>query len=186
MFALVKNESVTNPVTQETSDVQVIKIFAPYTIWEDKHGTQYSPDSLIALTADQKQDLGIYDVAYGTRADDRFYTITENQMTFDQVEKIVKVTYSATAKDMQDGGESKGLKSEWIAQINQTANSLLAQSDWMLVRKIERNVDVPANMVTYRAAVITEANRLTTAITAATTVTQLITAINSISWPTVE
>ena len=87
---------------------------------------------------------------------------------------------------MQDGGESKGLKSEWIAQINQTANSLLAQSDWMLVRKIERSVDVPADMVTYRAAVITEANRLTTAITAATTVTQLITAINSISWPTVE
>ena len=56
----------------------------------------------------------------------------------------------------------------------------------MLVRKIERSVDVPADMVTYRAAVITEANRLTTAITAATTVTQLITAINSISWPTVE
>lgn len=186
MFALVKNETVTNPQTQETSDVQVIKIFAPYTIWEDKHGTQYSPDSLIALTADQKQDLGIYDVAYGTRADDRFYTITENAPSFDQVEKIVKVTYSATAKDMQDGGESKGLKSEWIAQINQTANSLLAQSDWMLVRKIERSVDVPADMVTYRAAVITEANRLTTAITAATTVTQLITAINSISWPTVE
>lgn len=186
MFALVKNETLTNPVTQETSDVQVIKIFAPYTIWEDKHGTQYSPDSLISLTADQKQDLGIYDVAYGNRADDRFYTITENAPTFDQAEKIVKVTYSAAAKAIGDVGESKGLKSQWIAQINQTANSMLAQSDWMLVRKIERNVDVPADMVTYRAAVITEANRLTTAITAATTITQFIAAINSISWPTVE
>jgi hypothetical protein len=78
------------------------------------------------------------------------------------------------------------LKSQWIAQTNQTANSYLVQSDWMLVRKIERSVDVPAKIVTYRAAVITEANRLTTAITAATNVTQLITAINSTSWPTVE
>ena len=186
MFALVKNETVTNPQTQETSDVQVIKIFAPYTIWEDKHGTQYSPDYLFTLTASQKQDLGIYDVAYGNRQDDRFYVITENQTTFDQAEKIVKVTYSATAKAIEDVGESKGLKSQWIAQTNQTANSLLLQSDWMLVRKIERSVDVPANMVTYRAAVITEANRLTTAITAATTITQLIAAVNSTSWPTVE
>ena len=186
MFALVKNETVTNPVTQETSDVQIIKLFSPYTVWEDKHGTKYSPDSLLTLTADQKQDLGIYDVAYGNRNDDRFYTITENQMTFDQDEKIVKVTYSAAAKAIGDIGESKGLKSQWIDQTNQTANSLLAQSDWMLVRKIERSVDVPANMVTYRAAVIAEANRLTTAITAATTITQLITAIDSTSWPTVE
>ena len=186
MFALVKNETVTNPVTQVTSDMQVIKLFSPYTIWEDKHGTQYGPESLFALTADQKQDLGIYDVAYGNRQDDRFYVITENQKTFDQDEKIVKVTYSAAAKDMEDVGESKGLKSQWIAQTNQTANSLLVQSDWMLVRKIERSVDVPAKIVTYRAAVITEANRLTTAIAAATNVTQLITAINSTSWPTVE
>jgi len=186
MFALVKNETVTNPVTQETSDVQVIKILSPYTIWEDKHGTQYSPDSLLTLTVDQKQDLGIYDVAYGNRQDDRFYVITENQTTFDQDEKIVKVTYSATAKAIGDVGESKGLKSQWIDQTNQTANSLLAQSDWMLVRKIERSVDVPANMVTYRAAVIAEANRLTTAIAAATNITQLIIAIDSTSWPTVE
>jgi len=186
MFALVKNETVTNPVTQVTSDMQVIKLFSPYTIWEDKHGTQYGPDSLFALTAEQKQDLGIYDVAYGNRQDDRFYVITENQKTFDQTEKIVKVTYSATAKDMEDVGESKGLKSQWIAQTNQTANSLLVQSDWMLVRKIERSVDVPAKIVTYRAAVITEANRLTTAIAAATNVTQLIIAIDSTSWPTVE
>ena len=186
MFALVKNETVTNPVTQVTSDVQVIKLFSPYTIWEDKHGTQYGPDSLFALTASQKQDLGIYDVAYGNRQDDRFYTITENAPAFDQAEKIVKVTYSATAKEMNDVGESKGLKSQWIAQTNQTANSYLAQSDWMLVRKIERSVDVPAKIVTYRAAVIAEANRLTTAITAATTITQLIAAIDSTSWPTAE
>jgi hypothetical protein len=186
MFALVKNEIVTNPTTQETSEIEVIKLFAPYTIWEDKNGTQYSPDSLFSLNASQKQDLGIYDVAYGTRLNDRFYTITENAPTFDQAEKIVKVTYTSTAKDLNDDGDVKGLKSQWIAQIKQTANRLLSDSDWMLVRKIERNVDIPAATVTYRAAVVAEATRLETAITATRTINTFITAVESVNWPTAE
>ena len=78
MFALVKNETVTNPQTGATSVVEVIKIFAPYTLFEDKNGTQWSPDTLIRWTADQKQDAGIYDVAYQSRPDERFYNIVEN------------------------------------------------------------------------------------------------------------
>ena len=191
MFALVKNETVTNPFTQETSEVEVIKLFSPYTIWEDKNGTQYSPDRLLSLTSVEKQDLGIYDVAYATRGDDRFYSIVENAPTFDSAEKIVKVTFTSTAKDLEDGEEvngiaPQGLKSQWIGQIKQTANSLLSQTDWMLVRKIERDVAIPAATVAYRAAIVAEANRLETAITAATNITTFITAVNSQNWPTAE
>ena len=191
MFALVKNETVTNPFTQETSEVEVIKLFAPYTIWEDKNGTQYSPDRILSLTSVEKQDLGIYDVAYATRGDDRFYSIVENAPTFDQSEKVVKITFTSTAKDLEDGEEvngiaPQGLKSQWIAQIKQSANSLLSQTDWMLVRKIERDVAIPAATVAYRAAIVAEANRLETAITAATNITTFITAVNSQNWPTAE
>jgi hypothetical protein len=191
MFALVKNQTVTNLVTQETSEVEVIKLFAPYTIWEDKDGTQYSPDSLFSLPADQKQDLGIYDVAYAARPDDRFYSVVENSPEFDATEKIVKITYTSTAKELEDGEEvdgraPAGLKTQWINQAKGNANSLLSQTDWMLVRKIERDIDVPAATVTYRAAVIAEANRLETAITAATTVEELIAAVESVSIPSVE
>jgi len=169
MFALVKNDNS-------------IKLFAPYTIWEDKNGTQHSPDSLLTLTASQKQDLGIYDVAYGSRLDDRFYTITENAPTFDQALKVVKVTYTSVAKDL----ENSELKKEWIANVKQMANNTLAQTDWMLVRKIERSVNVPAKTVTYRAAVIAEATRLTAGITAATEITELISLVTSMSWPSAE
>ena len=186
MFALVKNETVTNPQTGESSVVDVIKLFAPYTLFEDKNGTQHSPDTLINWTADQKQDHGIYDVAYGTRKDDRFYTIVENPAQFDQSQKIVKVSYTSTAKSLDDSEENKGLKSQWIANFKDNANKFLAASDWMLVRKLERNVDIPAATTTYRAAVVAESNRLETAISAATTVEQLITAVESASWPTVE
>jgi hypothetical protein len=190
MFALVKNQTITDPITQETSEIEVIKLFAPYTIWEDKTGTQYGAESLLSLTVDQKQDLGIYDVAYGTSQDDRFYTITQNVPEFDSEEKIVKVTYTSTPKTLNDSGEGAekvlGLKSQYIAQFKDTANKMLAQTDWMLVRKIERDVAIPAATATYRAAIITEANRLETAITAATTITAFITAVNSQNWPTAE
>lgn len=186
MFALVKlNETGVDRDGNETT-YDTISIFAPHTLWQDKNGTQHSPDTLLSMTADQKQDAGIYDVAYAARPDDRFYTITENAPEFDSVEKIVKVTYTATPKELEDVGEVKGLKSNWIGQFNATSNSLLSQTDWMLVRKIERNVDVPEATAAFRAAVIAEANRLETAISAASTVEDLITAVESASWPTAE
>ena len=187
MFALVKNETVINPQTQESSEVEVIKLFAPYTIWEDKNGTQHSPDTLLTLTSDQKQDLGIYDVAYATRGDDRFYSITENTPEFDSEEKIVKITYTSTGKPLDDSGEGDtkvfGLKSNHITQVKATSNRMLSETDWMLVRKIERDIDVPAATTTYRAAVVTEASRLEAAITSSTTVEELITAVESANWP---
>jgi hypothetical protein len=180
MFALVKNESVTNQQTQETSEVQVIKLFSPYTIWEDKNGTQYSPDYLLGLTPSQKQDLGIYDVAYAARPNDRFYIVAENAPTFDQNEKIVKITYTSTAKDLEDsepdagGLMTLGLKSQYITQLKAEANAGLAETDWMLVRKIERDIDVPAEVTAARQATITAVNSKVAAITAVTTVEELI------------
>ena len=186
MFALVKLNVTVTDIEGNESQQDIIKLFAPYTVWEDKNGTQHSPDTLLSLSSEQKQDLGIYDVAYAARPDDSFYTVVENAPEFDSVQKVVKITYTSTGKDLEDDGDVKGLKSNWINTFKGVSNSLLSNSDWMLVRKIERNVDVPSATATYRAAVITEANRLETAISAATTVEQLIAAVESASWPTAE
>jgi hypothetical protein len=78
---------------------------------------------------------------------------------------------------------TKGLKSQWIAQTKATAGSLLAQSDWMVIRKAERAVDVPAETQTYRAAIITEADRLEAAIAACADVEALIAVVGSQNWP---
>ena len=190
MFALVKNQTVIDPQTQESSEVEVIKVFNPYSVWQDKNGTQYGPDRLLELTSDEKQDLGIYDVAYGTRQDDRFYIVTENAPEFDAQEKVVKITFTSVAKDLNDSGTEDfpilGLKSQYINQFKGVANSLLSATDWTLVRKIERNIDVPASIATYRAAVVAEANRLETAIAAATTVEELIAAVDSALFPSAQ
>jgi hypothetical protein len=77
---------------------------------------------------------------------------------------------------------TKGLKSNFIAQVKQTAGSLLANTDWYVIRKAERNVDIPAKVVTKRAAIVTEADRLETAITNAANVEALIEVLNAQNW----
>ena len=76
---------------------------------------------------------------------------------------------------------TKGLKSTETAAVKTTANSLLSATDWMIIRKVERNVDVPADVTTYRAAVITECTRLVAAIAATTSVDEL--AAIQANWP---
>jgi hypothetical protein len=44
----------------------------------------------------------------------------------------------------------------------------------MVIRKAERNVDIPSAVATYRASVVAKATELETAISAVTTVEQLI------------
>jgi hypothetical protein len=78
---------------------------------------------------------------------------------------------------------TKGLKSQWISQTKQTAGSLLAASDWMVIRKAERNVDIPAETQTYRAGVVTECDRLEGAITGAASIEALIAVVNAQNWP---
>jgi len=77
---------------------------------------------------------------------------------------------------------TKGLKSQYIAQAKATAGSLLAQTDWMVIRKAERNVDIDATTVAKRAAIVAECDRLEAAIAGASSVEALITVVNGQNW----
>ena len=57
-----------------------------------------------------------------------------------------------------------GLKSIWVAKTKQTANSLLASSDWYVTRKSESDVAIPSTISTYRTAVRTASGTIETAI----------------------
>ena len=68
---------------------------------------------------------------------------------------------------------TKGLKSNHIAQVKQNTNLTLAQTDWYVIRKAERNIDIPADVATYRAAIVAWATATEASITAVTTVEEL-------------
>ena len=127
------------------------------------------------------------------RPDDRYYWVTANP----------DGSYTATPKELEDREEvdqdgnpmyvkvlgevdgkpamvdsterlvTKGLKSDHIAQVKYNTNMTLAQTDWYVIRKAERNVDIPADVATYRAAVIAWATATEASITAVTTVEEL-------------
>ena len=137
----------------------------------DANGTQYPSGWLNQATEAQKLAIGITWVADAVRADDRFYWNGD----INNPKALEDVTED-------NGSITKGLKSNFIAQVKDTAGKLLAQTDWYVVRKLERNVDIPADVVTKRAVIVTEANRLETAITNAATVEALIEVLNAQNW----
>ena len=136
---------------------------------------------------------------YTTRPDDRFYWVTENEdntfsaipMQLDDREEVdsngnpmYEKVWDEATRSMVDTAKrmvSRGLKSNHIARVKQTTNSILSQTDWMVIRKVERNVDIPANVVAYRAAVLIEASRVEAAIAAVTNVDEL--AAIQTNWP---
>jgi hypothetical protein len=143
----------------------------------EHNGIQYPANWLNHASLAEKEAIGIEEVTQQTRPNDEYYWVTDNN----------DGSFTSTAKALNDVTEnditSKGLKSTKVAQIKSTANSLLSSTDWMVIRKAERDVAIPSATVTYRAAVITEATRLETAINAATTVEGLITVVQSANWP---
>jgi hypothetical protein len=84
--------------------------------------------------------------------------------------------------DTEERVISKGLKTICTAEIKTTAGSILSKTDWYLYRLAEREVEVPANVATHRAAIIAEADRLETAIAAVTDVEELISVMQSQDW----
>jgi hypothetical protein len=53
----------------------------------------------------------------------------------------------------------------------------------MVTRKFERDIDIPADVVTKRAAIVAECTRLETAITAAADMDAFIAIVQNQNWP---
>ena len=158
------------------------------------NGIQYPANWLRLASAAEKAAIGITEVADPVRADDRFYWNGDvnNPKELNDREEVdadgnpmwVQV-YDPATESMVDSDErlvAKGLKSQWIAQIKDTAGKMLAATDWMVIRKAERDVAIPADVVAKRAAIIAEADRLEAAITAANDINAFIAVVSDQRW----
>jgi hypothetical protein len=141
---------------------KTIQLDTPFT-----HNEIQYPANWIRLASEEdKSAIGMTWEADPVRADDRFYWNGD----INNPKALADVTETAEGKEHT----TKGLKSGFISQVKNTAGSILAQTDWMVIRKAERNVDIPSSVATYRASVVAKATELETAISAVTTVEQLI------------
>jgi hypothetical protein len=66
------------------------------------------------------------------------------------------------------------LKEQWTSQVKQTAGSLLAQTDWYVIRQSENSAGVPAEVLSRRSEIRTFSNEKEAAIAAATTVEEFV------------
>jgi hypothetical protein len=169
-----------------------IPLDTPFTI----DGTSYPANWLRLTSLEEKNAVGITEVPDVTETyDSQFYWGVDSPKLLNDREEsdqdgnpmYVKVLGVVDGKPaMVDSTErlvTKGLKSNWTAQVKDTANKLLAQTDWMVIRKAERDVAIPTATATYRASVLTECSRLVTAIAGASDVPALIAVVTTQNWP---
>jgi len=160
---------------------QPLAVDTPFTANE----IQYPANWLRLASEAEKLAIGITEVADVVRADDRFYWDgnIDNPKALEDKEEVdqdgnpmfVKV-YDPATESMVDTTErlvTKGLKSNFIAQVKQTAGTILAQTDWMVIRKAERDVAIPTATVAYRASIVAKAEELEVAIKAVKNVEEL-------------
>ena len=159
--------------------------------------------------ADFKTAEGVVDIVQGERKDQKYYFVTQGNVEL--VDGVPTQQYTNTAKRLndedakdEDGNPlyvqvwdedtnkmvdtsekiiSQGLKTIITTEVKEIANTRLAPTDWMVIRKYERDVAIPSATATYRAAVITECARLETAIANASVVDALATVMAGQNWP---
>jgi hypothetical protein len=148
-------------------------------------GIQYPANWLRLATEAEKSAIGITEVADAVRADDRFYwdgnlanpkALEDVLATKEDGSPLMVQKYNPVTEAMEDTDKqvvTKGLKSNFIAQVKQTAGSILAQTDWIVTRKADIGTDIPASVVAYRASIRAKADELEASISAVTSVEQL-------------
>jgi hypothetical protein len=120
-------------------------------------GIQYPANWLRLTSLEEKEAIGITEVADPARYDDRYYWGVDNPKDLDQC------------------------KANLTAQIKATAGSMLAPTDWKVIRATETGIPLDADTLTARANIRAASNTNEAAVAACTTVDEL--AALQLIWP---
>ena len=129
--------------------------------WTDTEGTQYPASWLGTSTPEQRAAVPSGGVTWEIdvpTADVRFFY------------------RSGSPKPIAD------LKAYWIEEQKNVANRLLAQTDWLVIRKAEAGTAIPSDTTTYRTAVRTQSKAREDQITACSDTDALAKLINQPSY----
>jgi len=138
------------------------------------NGIQYPANWLRLTSWAEKEAIGITEVPDPAPVDTRFYWDTD----------IPKQLEDTT--DVASGITTTGLKTQWKAQQDQTAYTLLAPTDWYVVRKSETDEAIPVGITSFRGEVRTVCEGRKIAIDGATDVPSLVGIVTfyGLDWPT--
>lgn len=134
--------------------------------WTDNDGIQH-PSNWNVWSNEEKTAKGLVWEDPAPTYDNRYYTGNGTAKSLDDVNAVDD---NGDPILDPDGNQVviKGLKSIHKQITKSTANSLLASTDWYIIRDMERSISVPTNVADFRTAVLTAAQDIEAAIDAAT------------------
>ena len=173
MYAIVES----NNITQTFNNPRKLVI----------NNIRYSTKIYSLWTVAEKKAIGLYEVEYDNtnRKDEEWYTNTNQTLTYDASSDKVTASYgTATAKKIadtlwisqdktdglipegQDVGDValEGLKTIKKQMIDKQCSTLLAPSDWRVVKAKETETEMDSGWKTWRASVRTKCNSMQTQI----------------------
>jgi len=148
------------------------------------NGIQY-PSNWLRLTSwEEKSAIGITEVPDPAPVDTRFYWDHDLPKRLED-EPAVDEDGDPVLDENGVQVINTGLKTQWKAQQDQTAYSLLAPTDWYVVRKSETDEAIPVGITSFRSEVRTVCEGRKNAIGLATDVPSLVGIVTfaGLDWP---
>lgn len=134
--------------------------------WADSKGVKH-PTNWASWSEAEKTAAGLVWQDEPARYDNRFYWDANTAKSLTDVNAVDE---DGNAVLDEDGNQvvTKGLKTKAIETVKAQAGGLLADTDWMVIKAAEVDgYTVPADIVTYRAAVRTKSNDIEASINGA-------------------
>ena len=143
--------------------------------WIDEQGTQH-PGNWYIWSVQEKADHGLVEIVEESPPDSRLYWWSQNgdgtiTSTAKSVEDVNEVDENGDPLLDEKGQQvvTPGVKSTLIAEVKAQQGSLLAQTDWAVIRKADADIDVPANVQQWRNEIRLAASQMEDQITQAAT-----------------
>ena len=139
--------------------------------WTDDNGITH-PRNWHIWSPSDKAAAGLTEVTQETPPDSRLYTwgyqadgVTISKTAISMTD-VGLVDSDGNAVNDDDGNQimQPGVRSQLKSGVKSQQASLLAQTDWAVVRKSEKTTEIPSNISTWRDAIRTKATAMESAI----------------------
>ena len=139
--------------------------------WRDKDGVLH-PRNWHIWSDDHKKSMNIEEITLDVKPDGKFHNWIDNglegisNITDKSLDDVKNLDKDGNPIKDADGNETYtlGLKSKEKLIVKQHQGSLLATTDWTVVRKADTGTAIPSKIATYRAAIRTKATEMEKAI----------------------
>jgi len=147
-----------------TLNGKTLRVGKPFT---GTDGTQY-PGNWLGLSSDaEKEAIGIVITVELPNYDGRFW------WGYDSDDNLIPKQFGDIGPDPVSGIVTTGLQTQWKAQQDQTAYTLLLPNDWYVTRNAETGASIPVGITSFRTEVRSVCAERQDMITATTSTPQL-------------